>query len=76
MPGARGARGTGWRKFVGRHRGGVALTAAALGALLVGAGGARERTLAGRAEVEARKAKAVEEYLVARVRRRRSVRAA
>jgi serine/threonine protein kinase/tetratricopeptide (TPR) repeat protein len=50
------------RKFVGRHRGGVA-AAAVLLALMAG-GGVRERTLRGRAEAETYKAKAVEEYLV------------
>jgi eukaryotic-like serine/threonine-protein kinase len=50
------------RKFVGRHRVGVAL-AAVLVAALAGAA-SRERILRGRAEVEARKAKEVEEFLV------------
>ncbi len=50
------------RKFVRRHRQGVIL-AGALVLVLVGAG-YRERTLRGRAEDEARKATAVEQYLV------------
>jgi serine/threonine-protein kinase len=50
------------RKFVGRHRGGVALAAMML--VLLAAAGLRERTLRGRAEAEAERAKAVEEYLV------------
>jgi len=50
------------RRFVGRHRGGVAI-AAAVATLLVGAA-LREGTLRARAEVEARKAHAVEDYLV------------
>ena len=50
------------RKFVGRNRSGVAI-AIVLMALLA-AGVVRERTLRGRAEAEARKAQAVEQYLV------------
>jgi eukaryotic-like serine/threonine-protein kinase len=50
------------RKFVGRHRLGVALAALLLVAL-VGAAN-RERLLRGRAEVETRKAKEVEEFLI------------
>ena len=50
------------RKFVGRHRVGVA-TAAALLIAIVGAG-VRERTLRARAEAESRKTRAVEDYLV------------
>lgn len=50
------------RKFVGRNRSGVAVAIVLL--LLVAAGVVRERTLRGRAEAEARKAQAVEQYLV------------
>jgi serine/threonine-protein kinase len=50
------------RKFVGRNRSGVAI-ASVLIALLVG-GVVRERSLRGRAEAEARKSQAVEQYLV------------
>jgi eukaryotic-like serine/threonine-protein kinase len=50
------------RKFAGRHRAGVAIAAVLLGA--VASGVVRERTLRARAEVEANKAKTVEEYLV------------
>jgi serine/threonine-protein kinase len=50
------------RKFVGRHRGGVAVTMVVMA--LLAAGLVRERTLRGRAEAEARKAQAVEQYLV------------
>lgn len=50
------------QKFVGRHRAGVAV-AGLLAAALVG-GASRERVLRGRAEVEARKAKEVEAFLV------------
>jgi serine/threonine protein kinase/Tfp pilus assembly protein PilF len=50
------------RKFVGRHRAGVAM-ALAIPVLLAGAG-IRERTLRTRAEDEARTSKAVEQYLI------------
>jgi len=50
------------RKFVGRHRGGVAVAAALLA--LVAAGVIRERTLRARAEAEADKARTVQAYLV------------
>ena len=50
------------RKFVGRHRLGVATSAAIL-ALIAGAG-IREASLRARAEAEASKARAVEDYLV------------
>jgi serine/threonine protein kinase/tetratricopeptide (TPR) repeat protein len=50
------------RKFVGRHKSGV-VAGLVLVALLAG-GIVRERTLRGRAEAEARKAKEVEQYLV------------
>jgi eukaryotic-like serine/threonine-protein kinase len=50
------------RKFAGRHRAGVAVAAVLFG--LVAGGVIRERTLRARAEVEARKARTVEEYLV------------
>ena len=50
------------RKFVGRHKAGVA-AATVLAAVLAG-GVVRERTLRARAEGEARKTKAVEAYLV------------
>ncbi|HET7469474.1 MAG TPA: serine/threonine-protein kinase [Gemmatimonadales bacterium] len=49
-------------KFVGRHRAGVAAVAALV--LLLGAGVARERVLRQRAEIEARKATEVGDYLV------------
>jgi eukaryotic-like serine/threonine-protein kinase len=49
-------------KFVGRHRVGVALTALLVVVLAAGAG--RERVLRQRAETEARKARAVGDYLV------------
>jgi eukaryotic-like serine/threonine-protein kinase len=51
-----------FRKFVGRHRTGVAV-GMAIAALLV-AGAVRERALRARAEAEARKAAAVKDYLV------------
>ena len=51
------------RKFVGRHRLGVA-TAVAVLVLVLGAG-VREASLRARAEAEAAKAKAVENYLIA-----------
>jgi tetratricopeptide (TPR) repeat protein len=50
------------RKFAGRHRSGVAVAVVLLAALSGSV--IRERTLRGRAEAEARKARAVEEYLV------------
>ena len=50
------------RKFVGRHRVSVALATVAVAALTVGAG--RERVLRARAEVEARKATEVQDFLV------------
>ena len=50
------------RKFVGRHRVGVAL--AALAVVLLGAGTGRERWLRHRAEVEAQKAREVGDFLV------------
>jgi serine/threonine-protein kinase len=50
------------RKFVGRHRTGVVLAATVVG--LVVAGVARERVLRQRAEIEARKAREVGDYLV------------
>jgi serine/threonine protein kinase/Tfp pilus assembly protein PilF len=50
------------RKFVGRNRSGVAIAIVLM--LLLAAGVVRERTLRGRAEAEARKAQAVEQYLV------------
>jgi eukaryotic-like serine/threonine-protein kinase len=50
------------RKFVARHRGGVA--AAALAVALLAGGALRERTLRAHAEAEARRAGAVEQYLV------------
>jgi serine/threonine-protein kinase len=50
------------RKFVGRHRTGVAFAAGAL--ILLAAAAVRERTLRARAETETQKTKAVEEYLV------------
>src|SRR6476469_2486622 len=49
-------------KFVGRHRAGVGAAAALV--VLLGAGVARERVLRQRAEVEARKATEVGDYLV------------
>jgi Tfp pilus assembly protein PilF len=50
------------RKFVARHRAGVAAAAGLV--LLLAAGGARERMLRQRAEIEARKAAEVGDYLV------------
>jgi eukaryotic-like serine/threonine-protein kinase len=50
------------RKFVGRHRAGVAAVAVVL--LLLAALAGRERTLRERAETETRKTRAVKEYLV------------
>jgi serine/threonine-protein kinase len=50
------------RKFVGRHRAGVAIAAAIV--LLLSGFALRERTLRARAESEARKSKAVQDYLV------------
>ena len=50
------------RRFIGRHRWGLA--AAAVAALLLMGGGLRERTLRERAEAEAGKARAVGDYLV------------
>jgi serine/threonine-protein kinase len=50
------------RKFVARHRVGVATTAAML--VLIAAAAVREASLRARAETEARKSKAVENYLV------------
>ena len=50
------------RKFVGRHRTGVAIAAMLLIALVSGA--SRERVLRNRSELEARKAREVEEFLV------------
>jgi serine/threonine-protein kinase len=49
-------------KFVGRHRAGVAAAASVV--VLLGAGVARERVLRQRAEIEARKATEVGDYLV------------
>ena len=50
------------RKFVGRHRTGVAIAAGVI--IMLAAAAIRERTLRARAETEAQKTRAVEEYLV------------
>jgi eukaryotic-like serine/threonine-protein kinase len=50
------------RKFIGRHRAGVAVAASLV--LLLAAGAGRERVLRQRAETETRKAKEVGDYLV------------